>query len=281
MPRGMTTDNPEIGKTVNAGGLATNYHDIGSGPTVVLLHGSGPGVSAWANWRLVIPALAQQFRVVAPDIVGFGYTERPPGFPYHSTAWRAHLTAFLDALEIRRAHVVGNSFGGALALGLATQTERVDRMVLMGSAGLHFEITPGLDTVWGYEPSFENMRKLLELFVYDPQLATDELAQLRFEASTRPRVQEAFAAMFPAPRQRWVDALALPEADVAGIGNEVLVVHGREDQVVPLESSLRFAQLIRRSQLHVFGQCGHWTQIEWAGRFSRQVVDFLSEGRER
>ncbi len=70
-------DNPEIGATVQAGGIATNYHDSGSGEPVLLLHGSGPGVTAWANWRTVLPALARDFRVIAPDMVGFGYTGRP------------------------------------------------------------------------------------------------------------------------------------------------------------------------------------------------------------
>ena len=105
----------------------------------------------------------------------------------------------------------------------------------------------------------------------------DELAQLRFEASIRPGFQESFSAMFPAPRQRWVDAMTSPEADIRRIAHETLVIHGREDQVIPLANSLTFAQWIPRAQLHVYPQCGHWTQIEHAARFAELVGHFLAE----
>jgi len=84
--------------------------------------------------------------------------------------------------------------------------------------------------------------------------------------------------MFPAPRQRWVDAMASPEADIRALPHETLVIHGREDKVIPLSTSLTLASWIERSQLHVFGRCGHWTQIEHSGRFARLVLDFFSEG---
>jgi 2-hydroxymuconate-semialdehyde hydrolase len=147
----------------------------------------------------------------------------------------------------------------------------------MGSVGVPFAITPGLDAVWGYTPSFETMRKLLDIFAWDRSLVNDDLARLRYEASIRPGFQESFAAMFPAPRQRWVDAMASREADIRRIGHETLVVHGREDQVIPLSNSLTLADWIPRAQLHVYPRCGHWTQIEHAARFARLVGDFLAE----
>jgi len=271
-------DNPEIGQPVRTGGFRTNYHDLGSGHRVLLIHGSGPGVTAWANWRLVLPALSERFRVIAPDMVGFGYTERPDGVVYNLDTWCRHALDLMDALEIERAHLVGNSFGGALALALATRhPERVGRLVLMGSAGVEFELTPGLDAVWGYTPSVENMRELLDIFAADRSLVTDELAQMRYQASVRPGVQEAYAAMFPAPRQRWIQALATPEDDIRGIDRETLVIHGRDDQVIPLDNALRLHGLIERSQLHVFGRCGHWAQIEHNARFNRLISDFFAE----
>jgi 2-hydroxymuconate-semialdehyde hydrolase len=117
---------PEIGRFVDAGGIRTNYHRHGAGPPVLLAHGSGPGVSAWANWRLTIPALAEHSDVVAPDIVGF--TDRPAGFEYSLEAWRGHLIDVADALGLERFSVVGNSFGGGLAISMAVNApERVDR----------------------------------------------------------------------------------------------------------------------------------------------------------
>lgn len=271
-------ENPEIGRRLRTGAFETNLHDQGDGPPVLLIHGSGPGVSAWANWRLVIPALAERFRVLAPDMVGFGYTERPEGIAYTLDTWCRHALDILDACGVERAHIVGNSFGGALALALATRhPERVGRLVLMGAAGVRFELTPGLDAVWGYTPSIENMRALLDIFAHDRGLVTDELAELRYQASVRPGVQEAYAAMFPAPRQRWVDALATPEEAIRAIAAETLIIHGREDRVIPLQNAYRLHELIVPSQLHVFGRCGHWTQIEHSRRFNRLVSDFLAE----
>ncbi len=147
----------------------------------------------------------------------------------------------------------------------------------MGSAGVDFEVTKGLNAVWGYEPSAQNMRKVMDYFAYDRSLVNDELADLRYKASIRPGFQEAFSSMFPAPRQRWVNALASSEDDIRAIPHETLILHGRDDQVVPLETSLRLHQLIVSSQLHVFGRCGHWVQIEHAAGFIRLVQDFLSE----
>lgn len=269
---------PEIGREILAAGYRTNLHDVGSGFPLLLIHGSGPGVTAWANWRLVIPELAQQRRVIAPDMLGFGYSERPADQQYNQQRWVEHAVGVLDALGIEQTDIVGNSFGGGLALALAIRhPKRVRRLVLMGSVGVSFPITEGLDAVWGYKPSFEAMRRLLDVFAFNRHLVNDELAELRYQASIRPGFQESFAAMFPAPRQRWVDGLASREADIRALPHETLVIHGREDQVIPLSASLALANLIPNSQLHVFGHCGHWTQIEQAGRFVRLVGDFLSE----
>lgn len=272
------TQNPEIGHAIVANGVTTNYHDVGTGFPVLLIHGSGPGVSAWANWRLTIPALAAGRRVIAPDMVGFGFSERPAGIRYGLDTWVAQAIGLLDALKIEQADLIGNSFGGALALALAIRhPARVRRLVLMGSAGVSFPITPGLDAVWGYQPSIANMRQLLDIFSFDHTLMSDELAELRYRASIQPGFQEAFSAMFPAPRQNGVEALASREEDIRALPHETLVIHGREDQVLPLSNSLTLAQWISRSQLHVFGRCGHWTQIEHAARFAQLVSDFLAE----
>jgi pimeloyl-ACP methyl ester carboxylesterase len=139
-----------------------------------------------------------------------------------------------------------------------------------------FPITKGLDDVWGYEPSVETMRALLDVFAYDTSRMTDELARERYAASVANGADARFAAMFPAPRQRWVDAMALPDDELRSITVPTLLFHGRDDQVIPLDTSLRLLHLIGPSQLHVFGQCGHWTQIEHADEFNRMVTAFIA-----
>ncbi len=267
--------NPEIGKQIACGGVLTNYHDVGMGPPVLMLHGSGPGVSAWANWRLTIQALQQDFRVLAPDLAGFGYSETPADFVYSRQAWLDQIVAFLDALGVEKAHVIGNSFGGSMALALAiAHPERVDRLVLMGSVGVPFTLTEGLDAVWGYTPSLENMRRIMGIFAHDQSLIGDALVALRLRASER--LHDQYAAMFPAPRQRWVDAMAHAEADIRKLPHPTLLVHGREDRVIPPETSKTLFEWIDRSELHLFSHCGHWTQIEHAAPFNALVASFLS-----
>lgn len=272
----MSSGNPEIAKHIRASGIETNYHDVGSGFPVLLIHGSGPGVSAWANWRLTIPVLAARKRVIAPDMVGFGFTERPADIVYSMDTWVNHAVGLLDTLGIEQTDLVGNSFGGALALALAIRyPARVRRLVLMGSVGVPFKITPALDAVWGYTPSMENMRRLLDLFAFNRNLVNDELAQLRYQASIRPGFQESFAAMFPAPRQRCVDAMVSPEQAIRALTQPTLVIHGREDQVIPMSNAVKLLEWIPGAQLHIFGRCGHWTQIEHSASFNRLVGDFL------
>ena len=138
-----TTENPAIGKDIVANGIRTNYLEAGSGgDTVVLIHGSGPGVTAYANWRGVLPALGEHFHVYAPDMVGFGYSDRPEGIRYGLDLWAEQTLGLMDALGIEKAHLVGNSFGGGIGLRIATQhPDRVDKLVLMGSMGVDFPIT--------------------------------------------------------------------------------------------------------------------------------------------
>lgn len=270
----------EVGDSVPVRGIATNVLDVGEGSPVLLLHGSGPGVSAYANWRLTMPALAEEHRVVAFDQPGFGFTERPQGATYSVAGWTDHVLGVLDALGLARVDLVGNSFGGAIALRFAAEhPDRVNRLVLMGSVGVPFPITKGLDEVWGYTPEPGAMRAIMDYFAFDRSLLTDELASVRERAATRPGVQEAYASMFPAPRQRWVDAMAVPEELIQTLPHDTLLVHGRDDQVIPTATSSRLLELIDRSQLHIFGRCGHWVQIEQAARFTALLREFLGETR--
>jgi pimeloyl-ACP methyl ester carboxylesterase len=272
-----TTENPAIGQDVEANGIRTNYLESGSGDRhVVLVHGSGPGVTSYANWRLVLPELGRDFHCVAPDMVGFGYSDRPSDVQYSLDTWAGQTLGVMDSLGIEKAHLIGNSFGGGIALRLAANhPDRVDKMVLMGSMGVPFELTEGLDNVWGFQGTLEHMKTVMGYFAYDEKLTSGDLAQARFEGATQPGFQEAFSSMFPAPRQRWVDAMTVPEKEIRALPHRTLIVHGREDQVIPLSNSYQLLQLLDNADLSVYSHCGHWSMIERTADFNRQVRDFF------
>ncbi|QRI77807.1 MULTISPECIES: alpha/beta hydrolase [Rhodococcus] len=259
---------------VTAGPIDTFYLEAGSGDPVVLLHGSGPGVSGWANWQHTIPGLAEHFRVIAPDTVGYGATSRPGDIVYSLRTWSDHILGLLDVLELDRVSLVGNSLGGRMALDLAERhPERISRMVLMGSPGVGMTVTDGLKALRAYEPSLENMRALLlDYFAVNPSIITDELVRIRYEASLE--TFDSYRAMFLDPRHKG-NELGITEEQVRSIRTPSLLIHGREDKVVPPEVSWTMLHLLQDADLHVFARCGHWTQIERAAEFNELVADFL------
>ena len=264
-------------RTIDAGGIETSYLDAGTGEPIVMLHGSGPGVSAIANWQHNIGTLSQRFRVLAPDIVGFGATERPDDVVYSLRTWTDHIWAFLDAHGIEKTAIVGNSLGGRIALQMATdRPDRITKVVLMGAPGVGMTLTDGLAALRAYEPSHDAMRDLLRnYFAVDPAMITDELVAIRYETSIADGAYEAYRTMFFDPRHAGSE-LGITEDEVRAIATPALLVHGREDKVVPMQVSVTMLGLLPNADLHVFSGCGHWTQIERADEFSALVSDYLA-----
>ena len=263
--------------TIDAGGIQTSYLEAGAGEPVVMLHGSGPGVSAMANWQHNIGALSQRFRVLAPDIVGFGATTRPDDVVYSLRTWTDHIWAFLDAHGIEKTAIIGNSLGGRIALQMATDSpDRITKMVLMGAPGVGMTLSEGLAALRAYQPSHDAMRDLLRnYFAVDPTMITDDLVAIRYEASIADGAYEAYRAMFFDPRHAGSE-LGITEDEVRAIATPALLVHGREDKVVPMRVSVTMLGLLPKADLHVFSACGHWTQIERADEFSALVADYLA-----
>jgi 2-hydroxy-6-oxo-octa-2,4-dienoate hydrolase len=251
-------------KTVRAFETDTHYLEAGDGAAVILLHGSGPGVCASTNWRRVIPTLADRARVLAPDMAGFGHTERKPEATYDIKHWVRHLLGFMDALGIEKASLVGNSFGGSLALAAAARfPDRFDRLILMGTPCDKFMMTPGLRAGWDYTPSREAMRATMTHFPFDPSFITDELVEERYQTSLIPGAQEGLRKLLAKPNDEGDTPLSgMPEAVVTTLVQPTLVLHGREDKVIPVEMGIKLARAIPNAELHMFGRCGHWVQAE-------------------
>ena len=290
-------DAPEKGKeesmsetmetTVKTGSYETHLNRTGEGndEAVLFLQGSGPGATAWTNWQFALPALGESYDCLAPDLVGYGNSEHPDDPPQGAAAWLEiwvnQQIDLLDNLGLERAHLVGNSMGGALALHLLHRhPDRVDRVVLMGTMGTPHQITPWLDELWGFydDPSQERMAEAIGKFVYDPDAVggnLEAIAEERYPVAMDENVSSSFASMFPPPRQKHVDDLTLPDLAFQRMGHPVLLVHGRDDGIIPLETSQYLLERLPNVQMHVFGQCRHWIMIEYAEAFNELLTDFL------
>jgi 4,5:9,10-diseco-3-hydroxy-5,9,17-trioxoandrosta-1(10),2-diene-4-oate hydrolase len=281
---------------IDAGGMRLHFHEAGppadSPPDaipVVLLHGGGPGASAWSNFGRNLPVFAARFRTLMLDLPGFGSSAKPPVAGNYFTFAAEALAGVLDKLGIGQVHLVGNSLGGGTAVRFALRFPgRGGRLVLMGPGGLSLNVfapdpTEGVKRLAEFAappgPSREKMAAFLRTMVYNQRLVTDELVEERYLAASTP---EAVAAMASLGASFFDPAHAeegLLWREAQRLRNEVLLIWGREDRVNPLDGALVALKLIRRAQLHVFGGCGHWAQLEKFDEFNRLVIDFLEGGK--
>ncbi len=267
--------------------LRLHYHQAGAehATAVVLLHGGGPGASAWSNFGPNIGVLARSFHTLAVDQPGFGRSAGPVGKAQYFTQSADALAGLLDELGLAKVHLIGNSLGGGTAVRFGLRhPDRVGAMVLMAPGGLALNVlapdpTEGIKRLYDFAappgPSKEKLAAFLRTLVHDRSLVTDELVDERFAAASDPAALRAMAAMgstFTDPAT-YEDGMLWREAH--RLRHRVLLVWGREDRVNPLDGALVALKLIRRAQLHVFGGCGHWAQLEKFEEFNRLVTDFL------
>ncbi len=262
-------------RTIDAGGILTHYLEVGEGAPLILLHGGGAGADSRGNWRVTIPLLAPHFRVLAMDMVGFGDTAKPDPqhFTYSQSARVDHLRHFMRALGIARAVLVGNSMGGCTALGLAVlDPTMVERLVLMGSAGLTTEIHKDLLPVVNYDFTRDGMVRLIRALVNDRFTIDDELVTYRHQRSLEPAARRAYSATM-----QWIrDAggLFYEPGFITRTQCPTLVVNGKQDKVVPLANAYRFLELIPQSWGYIIPDCGHWAMMEHPRDFVRATLAF-------
>jgi 4,5:9,10-diseco-3-hydroxy-5,9,17-trioxoandrosta-1(10),2-diene-4-oate hydrolase len=283
----MTTTNLTE-HTITVAGKPIFVAETGSGPAVVMLHGGGPGASGVSNYSRNIDALAQQFRVIVPDMPGYGRSakcvDQHDPFGYLADMIRG----LLDELGLATAHLVGNSYGGAAALRLALDTpQRVDKLVLMGPGGIgttRAVPTAGLKSLLSYYGGGGPSREKLEAFirnylVYDGASVPDDLIDLRYAASVDPEVVADPPLRRPsgpmALRTLWRMDLTR-DSRLAHLRTPTLVLWGRDDKVNRPTGGPMLVNLMPNAELVMTSRTGHWMQWERAELFNRLVVEFLS-----
>jgi 4,5:9,10-diseco-3-hydroxy-5,9,17-trioxoandrosta-1(10),2-diene-4-oate hydrolase len=274
--------------------MRLHYHEAApgggaaGGVPVVILHGGGPGASAWSNFGRNLPVFASQFRTLMVDQPGFGCSDRPPVTGSYFTFAADALAGLLDGLGIDRVQLVGNSLGGGTAVRFALRfPERAGRLVLMGPGGLSLPVfsadpTEGVKALMDFSappgPSRQKLASFLRTLVFDQALITDELVEERYAAASDPAALAAMASLGAS----FFDPASAEEGllwrEAHRLRNEVLLIWGREDRVNPLDGALVALKLIRRAQLHVFGRCGHWAQLEKFDEFNQLAISFLARG---
>ncbi|WP_175653488.1 alpha/beta fold hydrolase [Pseudomonas sp. Marseille-P9899] len=263
--------------------LQLHYNDVGQGDeTVVMLHGSGPGASGWANFnRNIEPLTAAGYRVILMDCPGWSKSDPIVCRGSRSDLNARALKGLLDALDLDRVHILGNSMGGHSAVAFAlANPPRVGKLVLMGggTGGASPFVpmpTEGIKLLNGLyrEPTIDNLKKMMNVFVFDASSLTEELFQTRLDnmLARRDHLENFVASLAANPKQFPDFGPRLHE-----ISAQTLVIWGREDRFVPMDAGLRLLAGLPNAQLHVFNRCGHWAQWEHADAFNRMVLDFLS-----
>jgi pimeloyl-ACP methyl ester carboxylesterase len=271
-------------KVVEVNGHDLAFHDVGDGPPVVFLHGSGPGVTGWANFGDNLPAL-QGIRAIVVDQVGFGASGRPEVYDRNYLQISADaVVGLLDALGLEKVGIVGNSMGADVATRLTLDhPTRVSALLLNGPGGTGVPIlgpspSEGIMRLMEFnmDPTRERIVAWLKTMVSDQRRLTEELIDSRMAAATAPgavkNLQDAYATFFNPAMTGDIPLWA----EVHRIKVPVLLCWGRDDRVAPVEGALLPARRMPKCDLRIYSRCGHWVQVERKAEFERAVLEHFA-----
>lgn len=267
-----------------------HYHDVGEGPVLLLIHGSGPGVSGWANFQGNLPVFSRHFRCIVPDLPGYGHSDPLAADPV--TGCVTVCMGLLQALGITKVHIIGNSLGGIVGSHIAASyPDAVATFTTIGGIGLNvFTTFPGeglnLLTAFTEDPTRERLAGWLCSMVYDQTIVTDELIDLRYRQAIEPKTLETSRKLYS---RQGIQAITQARRQygakviehLSAIKAPTLITWGRDDRVSPLDICLLPMRLIENCELHVFPNCGHWAMIECKERFETLVMDFINSNEQR
>jgi len=279
------TANTFTERTVRVDGKDIFVAEVGTGAPVVLLHGGGPGASGVSNYSRNIDALAEHFRVLVPDMPGYGRSakgvDRSDPFGYLAN----HIRGMLDQLGIHRAHLVGNSYGGSCALRLALDTPaRVDKLVLMGPGGVGTSRglpTPGLKSLLAYYggggPSLEKLRTFIRTYlVYNGSVVPESLIESRYTSSIDPEVVANPPLQRPAGlRELWRMDFTR-DRRLSSLKTQTLVIWGRDDKVNKPSGATMLGNRMPNADVLIAANTGHWVQWERADFFNAVTTAYLT-----
>lgn len=260
-----------------------HYHEAGDGPPLLLLHGSGPGVSGWSNFGGNLPLFARHFRTLVLDLPGFGTSHAVEGSPVLEAG--GAVLRFLDGLGLDRLAMLGNSLGGGVVARLAAaQPERVSRLVTLGGVGVPFFSTlppEGIVRLVEFveDPTRDNLLRWMRSMVFDPAVLTEGFVESRWAAANEPDALAAIRTIYSTEMLEVLRPIMLDDPDTLGMLRRIqaptLMVWGRDDRVTPLDGAIAPLRLIPRGELHVLPDCGHWAMIERKDEFESVVLSFL------
>jgi 2-hydroxy-6-oxonona-2,4-dienedioate hydrolase/4,5:9,10-diseco-3-hydroxy-5,9,17-trioxoandrosta-1(10),2-diene-4-oate hydrolase len=276
----MTLTRENTSRFVQAGETRVHYHEAGTGPVLLCIHGGAPGAFGWGNFGRNLAALSRHFRTLIVDLPGYGLSDKPAIQGPRTRFYARTFRDMMDALHIPQAHVLGMATGGTVALKMAIDDpERIDRLVVVSAPGglSLFQPAPPRpgthDYYSGAGPSMERMRASLEGLVYDKTLLTEEVVRERYEASIAPEF------MNQAPEGKGGEPGKTLEPlwqDLHRIQAETLIVWGRNNTVVNYDSALFMLTQIPKARVHIHGNCGLWVPYEKREEFNSNVIGFLS-----
>lgn len=268
-----------ISQYVTTGSFKTHYLELGKGEPLILIHGGGAGADAHGNWISSMPGFAEHFRVIAVDMVGFGRSDAPDPatFDFSQSARNRQLIALIEALKLEKVAIVGNSMGGATALGVAMERpDLIGDLILMGSAGIRNPVRSAapVAAITGYDFTPEGMVRIVGALTAPGFSLSKEMLDYRYRLSIKPEIRAAYAATMG-----WVKAngLGYDDEKIAAVKHRTLVVGGKNDQIIPLSANFRFLELIENSTGYFLPHCGHWAMMEQPEAFSAAVKSFIAQ----
>ncbi|MDB5395479.1 MAG: alpha/beta hydrolase [Rhodospirillales bacterium] len=263
-----------------------HYHEAGDGPALILIHGSGPGVTGWANFEHNLAVFARQFRTFIVDLPGYGGSAPVEGNPMQISA--DAIIRFMDGLKLDRAHILGNSLGGMVGSMLAAQhPARIDHFITIGGIGYGlFTAFPneGINLLVEFteDPTRERLVQWLHSMVYDKSIVTEALIERRFKQALEPVTLATSKKMYSRASMNAITAMtegphaAATFAHLASIQAPTLIAWGRDDRVSSMDRAFVALRMIPNAELHVFPKCGHWAMIERKAEFESVVLGFLT-----